>query len=81
MTKLSEKSYLSIGLVISLVGGIAFITKLNFMAESNASLTQKNADTIQEVSDRQTKYMEAISKDLSDMKTDIAIIKLELKRR
>ena len=73
--KISENTPLTIGVIISLIGGIGFITKTSYVADATAE-SQKI------VIEKQDKYNDSMSQmreDLSILKHDVSEIKRMLK--
>ena len=63
MSKISEKTWVSLGLVITLLGGVVWLTTIWMQSEANAR-------SIQKIEEKQTTI------DL--IQTDIAVIKTKL---
>ena len=64
MKEITERTTISIAVVISLIGGVMGISKIYFMADAAAT-------SIERVSQKQEKY----SDDIAEIKKDIAVIK------
>ncbi len=65
--KISEQTTVTIGIVIALLGGSVFISKIYFMSDATAY-------AVSEVKADQRKYFE----DIAEIKRDVAIIKEKL---
>ena len=68
MKSIGENTGITIGLVIALMGGAAFITKAYFMAEEAAKAAEFNQVDLR-----------TIAGDIGTIKTDIAVIKRAMK--
>ena len=66
--KISENTPITIGVIISLVGAIAFVTRVHYSAEAAQ-------ETLKIVANKQDQYNDSIN----EIKTDIAVIKTILK--
>jgi hypothetical protein len=67
MKAITENTKISVGLLIALMGGIAWLTSLH-------AITQSNATVIEKVQVKQDQY----AADISDIKKDIAVIKSKI---
>lgn len=64
MKFLSEETKVTVSLVLALIGGVAWLTKINYTAEAAAK-------SLSRVLDKQEQYAE----NMADIRKDIAVIK------
>jgi hypothetical protein len=65
--KITENTPIALGMVVVLIGGIFWLSRVAFVTESNAL-------SIQTISDKQERYLE----DIQEIKSDVKIIKNKL---
>lgn len=77
MKSISENSKITIGLLVAVIGGIVWVSKMYFLAESNASVLEK----VQQKQEIYTTDIGAIRESIVKIQSDLDYLKKNLEEK